>query len=88
MAKEKMDYKKIGMPDMVEWIEEHEQDPEKKKEFKRVAVGEDGKLMTVKAKQKFYALYKDEIDFVNAPIKKTMSKAARTQNARDLLSQW
>ena len=84
----KMDYKKMTMVQMIEWIQENEKSADNKKAFKDVACGKEGKFMTVKAKKKFYELYKDVIEFENAPKQNAMTKAEREQKARKLLAEW
>lgn len=77
MAKEKMDYKKMTLDSMLDWLEKNKTEKEQIK-FAKVALveNEEGKRVkrTREAKSYFYETYKNEIEFINAPKPKEKKK--------------
>lgn len=71
MAKTKMDYKKMKLDTMLDWLESQKKPKKEIAEFANVAlvVNEEGKEVkkTREAKAYFYNKYAGEIDFINAP---------------------
>ena len=72
---DKFDYKKITLKEMVDWVKKNEEKLAKNQkkplmDFLSIALGEEDKKQTLKAKKPFYELAKEYAEFENAPNKK------------------